>query len=297
MKMQIDSAPWRRLASYTTAAGLGAFALGSNTQAAVVHTDVNPDATVPASSAIDIDFDGDGFIDVSVVNTGIQIQVRSFGFDELVPGVWLTDNLTLSTLEDPAAPGTAYYVASFAAGSLIDGTALPIDDGAHIGVGNYNTLGVGGFVGIQFEIGVDPNEVDGAGIDRPAGSTTHYGWIQIDGGPGISAVVSSFAYETIPGQGITAGDTGAIDGDLDGDGFVGLADLDIVLGDWNQSVPPADPLADPSGDGFVGLDDLDTVLNNWNAGTPPTTGAPVPEPSGLLLLAAGAGASAFCRKR
>ena len=74
-----------------------------------------------------------------------------------------------------------------------------------------------------------------------------------------------------------------LEGDLNGDGFVGLDDLDIVLGAWNQSVPPADVSADPSGDGFVGLDDLDIVLNNWNAGTPSSATA-VPEPGALSLL-------------
>ena len=75
----------------------------------------------------------------------------------------------------------------------------------------------------------------------------------------------------------------AIVGDLDGDGFVGINDLNIVLGNWNQNVPPGDPLADPSGDGFVGIDDLNTVLGNWNAGTPPAAAA-VPEPGSLVLL-------------
>ncbi len=79
-----------------------------------------------------------------------------------------------------------------------------------------------------------------------------------------------------------------LDGDLDGDGFVGIADLNIVLGNWNQSVPPGDPLADPSGDGFVGIADLNVVLGNWNAGTPPSDGAAIPEPgTGLLLLTLG----------
>jgi len=78
-------------------------------------------------------------------------------------------------------------------------------------------------------------------------------------------------------------------GDLDGDGFVGINDLNIVLGVWNQNVPPGNPLADPSGDGFVGIDDLNTVLGNWNAGTPPVAVGPsVPEPaSGLLMLVSG----------
>lgn len=74
-----------------------------------------------------------------------------------------------------------------------------------------------------------------------------------------------------------------LQGDLDGDGFVGIDDLNIVLGNWNQNVPPANPLADPSGDGFVGIHDLGTVLGNWNAGTPPTADV-VPEPTALVVF-------------
>ncbi len=73
-------------------------------------------------------------------------------------------------------------------------------------------------------------------------------------------------------------------GDLDSDGFVGITDLNIVLGAWNQSVPPGNALADPSDDGFVGIEDLNIVLGNWNAGTPPTNAAAIPEPAGLALL-------------
>jgi hypothetical protein len=75
-------------------------------------------------------------------------------------------------------------------------------------------------------------------------------------------------------------------GDLDGDGFVGISDLNIVLGAWNQSVPPGNPLADPSGDNFVGIADLNIVLGNWNAGTPPgEASANIPEPGSMTMLA------------
>ena len=71
-------------------------------------------------------------------------------------------------------------------------------------------------------------------------------------------------------------------GDLNGDGFVGIDDLNIVLGNWNQNVNPgSEPEGDPSGDGFVGIDDLNVVLGNWNAGSTP---AVVPEPGTLTLL-------------
>ena len=65
-------------------------------------------------------------------------------------------------------------------------------------------------------------------------------------------------------------------GDLNGDGYVGLDDLQPILDHWNQSVPPGDAsvgdIAGPSGtapDGYVGLDDLQPVLDNWNTGTLP----------------------------
>jgi hypothetical protein len=73
-------------------------------------------------------------------------------------------------------------------------------------------------------------------------------------------------------------------GDLDNDGFVGILDLNIVLGAWNQSVPPAGAAADPSGDGYVGIEDLNEVLGFWNAGTPPTSPTAVPEPASLICL-------------
>ena len=79
-----------------------------------------------------------------------------------------------------------------------------------------------------------------------------------------------------------------IPGDLDGDGFVGIDDLNIVLGQWNLNVTPGDlGLGDPSGDGFVGIDDLNTVLGNWNTGTPPTlsqVSVAVPEPGTIGMM-------------
>ncbi len=76
-----------------------------------------------------------------------------------------------------------------------------------------------------------------------------------------------------------------IAGDLNGDGFVGVEDLNLVLGAWNQNVTPGDLLSgDPSEDGFVGIEDLNTVLGNWNVGTPPGGGNAVPEPASFAFL-------------
>ena len=80
-------------------------------------------------------------------------------------------------------------------------------------------------------------------------------------------------------------------GDLDGDGFVGSADLDIIRAAWGETVTGGGPEGDPSGDGFVGSADLDIVRGNWGASSP----VAVPEPNVLLL--AMFGFAAFCAIR
>lgn len=112
----------------------------------------------------------------------------------------------------------------------------------------------------------------------------------------LAAEHNTVTYSNVQGGSLIAGD-------LNADGFVGLADLDIILGAWNESQNPigatptflSDLRADPSNDNFVGLDDLDIVLGNWNAGTPPAAGSLVPEPATLALL--GMGAIAALRRR
>ena len=88
--------------------------------------------------------------------------------------------------------------------------------------------------------------------------------------------------------------TDALPGDLNGDGYVGLDDLQPILDHWNQTVTVGDAsmgdIAGPGGtapDGYVGLDDLQSVLDNWNSGTLPAQNAVAPEPRMLGLLGLG----------
>lgn len=78
-------------------------------------------------------------------------------------------------------------------------------------------------------------------------------------------------------------DSGALTGDLDGDGFVGANDLDILLANWGDSVTTGSLInGDASGDGLIGQPDLQIVLDAWGTGTPPA--GIVPEPGSLALL-------------
>ncbi len=123
--------------------------------------------------------------------------------------------------------------------------------------------------------------------------------VLIFGGSRVSTF-SDLAFPTIDGIGFGLSyETGSVvldtymAGDLNGDGFVGIADLNIVLGDWNSTTFAGDWSAgDLSGDGFIGIEDLNLVLGNWNAGTPPASPAPEPTTAALML----AGVAALTRR-
>lgn len=126
-----------------------------------------------------------------------------------------------------------------------------------------------------------PGDPQGAGSNTLETNALHVGVYAYGGLPFDTPADVSF--DTFVAEALM--NTG-LDGDLNDDGFVGIADLNIVLGAWNQNVPPADSRSDPSGDGFVGIADLNVVLGNWNAGSPPLS-AVIPEPASAMLVAVG----------
>ena len=127
-----------------------------------------------------------------------------------------------------------------------------------------------------FDLSVDSNSASGLSLTS-ATVPTEINRVKIMSGGSNSTV--SYLDNPL----VTSDSVGGLEGDLDGNGFVGVDDLNIVLVNWNQNVPPANAEADPSGDGFVGVDDLNIVLVNWNNGTPPAA-TTVPEPASMGVL-------------
>ena len=79
----------------------------------------------------------------------------------------------------------------------------------------------------------------------------------------------------------------AVDGDLNGDFVVDKDDLVIVLNNWGSTVTAGDRLVgDTDGDGLVGVADMDHVLAHWTTAGGSTATASVPEP-GMFPLSAG----------
>jgi T5SS/PEP-CTERM-associated repeat protein len=203
------------------------------------------------------------------------------------------------TLSPGNSAGSTAITGNYAhqAGATLDieiGGSAPILDYDQVSVSGIVTLGgelrlslIDGFVptaGDTFVVldalggisGLFSNVINGTRLDTADGN----GSFLVHYGPG-----SLFDPDSV----ILSGYMTTLIGDLNADGFVGIADLNIVLGNWNQAVPPGDPLADPSGDDFVGIADLNLVLGNWNAGTPPGLGANIPEPAGAALVLTGLG--------
>ena len=73
-----------------------------------------------------------------------------------------------------------------------------------------------------------------------------------------------------PTPGVVDFSSTVVTGDLNGDGFVGGADLDIIRGNWGKSVAAGSLIdGDPTGDGVVNSNDLDVVRANWGQGETP----------------------------
>jgi len=136
---------------------------------------------------------------------------------------------------------------------------------------------------------VDSGVVDNLGLVSSEGlqvigdgDTTHFDAVgQVELGQRYAAALG----ELIPDP------LSTLIGDYNGDGFVGQADLDLVLLNFGNSQLPEgfNPAALPNGptfDGLIGQNELDAVLLSFGGSNAPNLTA-IPEPASLAMLSLG----------
>jgi len=260
----------------------GGLAAGQTADAAVVFENHDPPLHVhPEQQFIDLDGDGvnefrlGGSIDGNFVATGIKADSFGGSFDldgNQFPGMAgvLLDSQGYAT---NLAAGTFIGPTDVYSGPLLTRMNGDTNGTSFEPAGNFNDAR--GYVGVQFE----------------SGGNTHYGYMEYEGFSGLGAPgqVWKLGWENTPGLGILAGAETSIPAN------------EGVPGDFNgdDSVDAADYIL------FRKKNGNEQSFNVWrsnfgNAGSPgagqgSSTG--VPEPTSLMLLAAGAAGLSLYRRR
>ena len=185
----------KKLNAYAAAAGT--IALAGAADAQIAYTDINPDTIIHDSLVFNLDFDNNGQPELrfeTVMSTGSSYDVNL----ALVNVTGNANNAILGSLY------AANYPFPFAMnnGDSISGTntnwrAATVNSGIqYLGVvygsNTYaNFLGVSDkYIGVRFMIG----------------SNTHYGWVRLSVTANADSItIKDYAYEVLPGVGLTAG--------------------------------------------------------------------------------------------
>jgi hypothetical protein len=315
----------RRLASYSMAAGLGAFGCGEAAQGAIVYTDAPDIVVMRGDPAINLNLDNDptGKLDLHFRNSGTGTWYASGRFVGLpYPGNPAPESYSyaLSRLTDPPGSNPGYYVRSFHPNEQIG----PVGEGLTVKAGRTPNTPQGGYGVLKTNLRSPYSPMDDAGnfgdmtSDQFAGIAIrdpddglHFGWVRLRAEIITTAAfpyyehkwtLYDWAYETELNTPILAGARPApVAGDYNSNGIVDAADYTVwrdQLGQ-NTTLPNSDP---SDSDGDV----TEAEYNFWKSRFGSTSGSgsgavqggsTVPEPSSLALLAAGVGALVSLRRR
>jgi len=146
----------------------------------------------------------------------------------------------------------------------------------------------------------------GVRFDLPTG--THYGWVQISKYGANDLTLHGFGYNNTPDAASLPVDTREIPGDFDFDGSIDTDDWkvlrDNILSDFSAMTPEESyVLGDMDKNLLSDVRDFRRFQDSWEAENPTgsfaamVAAAAVPEPSSVLLLAAGAAGLGMWRKR
>lgn len=205
-EVRLSSTLDKRLFSYAaaaSAAGVSLFAATQSAEAKIVYTAAN--ITVPANSSVKLDVNNDGIADFS-------FYFYAYG-PRRVPLGYFEDAVTI----DPSKTGNEVWNVQSSKGTEC-AAALP--SGVKVGVGaafGANELLLWASAGTAYSI-PDPR-CKFASLPRGAylglkfliNGETHYGWAHVtvtsSANLGKKAVITGYAYETVPNQPIFTGKT------------------------------------------------------------------------------------------
>ncbi|MCG8454798.1 MAG: hypothetical protein MI919_00845 [Holophagales bacterium] len=180
----------KQLKAYT--ALVGAVLGTSPARAAVVSTDVDPDQTFGVGQSVDIDLNGDGIDDLRVRQNGAS------GGNAIVSATPL--NGAALQGNQPGNWGYPYalaYGATISAGQVFDVVGNAVNNTALNSYGQYgNWVGgnVDAYLGVRFDIL----------------GNTHFGWVHLEVTSAEQFILRAYAYESVDGDPILAGNQTAI---------------------------------------------------------------------------------------
>ncbi|MEM6799420.1 MAG: PEP-CTERM sorting domain-containing protein [Planctomycetota bacterium] len=290
----------RRVAYSVAAAAAGSAA--SDALAVPFYSGVM-DTNIAPTTANTVDIDLDGNFDILLKNYvfgGGPYQGATINFG---PGRFVAEQ------------NGFVYANKLNAGDIIDDTTIaPAFTGPPATNYAFASLSYGAYNPNAEFTGVAPDtEVTGfLGFAFPIGGALeenlHYGWMRvtIDNSQGIF-VINDWAYNTIAGVGIEAGDTGLPGGygDFNGDGVVDGADYALWRNNLGGDQAALNGQGETDGDNatVVDADDLNLWSLSFNPPQPPpapevvASATAAPEPGTLGLLAAGSLGLPLMRRR
>ena len=127
---------------------------------------------------------------------------------------------------------------------------------------------------------VAPNDFSGYSVDLAFGQAIIGSTGDDDNGPRSGAAYLFTASEIL--QLVQA-----LAGDANGDGMVGIADLNVLGKNFGMTSGASYSLGDFDFDGSIGLGDLNILSGNWSFDSTPSTPTAIPEPATVLLMALG----------
>ncbi len=260
----------KRLSAYSTVAAATVASLNSTVNAAEVRWDI-PDVLVGNLPGIMFNMEnGESVAATNIYNNSTSGFIRLVGYySSLYPNPYI---YTPASSTKGAFVGSGSNVARLSVSAII-GASQTFGAYPSAGLGNYGNLGnwalgESGYIGIRFDLSGD----------------THYGWAEVSRLVNLTITIHSFGYNDTPDAASTPKEDDSLIGDINLDGKVDDADLNLLLSSFDN--PPSEE----------NQTDLEGLLENFGAVKESAT-TPVPEPSSIMLLAAGAAGLVGWRRR